>query len=111
MDDPPQPATIAEIRGSGGRTRLLRLSDGRELLFSDDACERCSVRPGMPVTADLLDALEAAEQRVNAHEAALRLLSHRSRSQTEMRTRLKMRGIAPDAIEDEIARLQAAGLL
>ncbi|MBK6661488.1 MAG: regulatory protein RecX [Thermoflexaceae bacterium] len=48
---------------------------------------------------------------MNGHEAALRLLSHRARSENEMRTRLGMRGIAPAIIEEEIVRLRDAGLL
>jgi regulatory protein len=90
---------------------LLSLSDGREFLFSDEACERCKVAEGDLATADYLKALERAERRVNAHEAALRLLSSRPRSENEMRTRLAMRGVDPAAIDDEIERLHNAGLL
>ncbi len=111
MDEPPQPR-IATIRTAGrGRQRLLTLSDGREFLFTDEAVERAHAREGMAITTELLEALEGAEWRVNAHEAALRLLSFRPRSESEMRMRLSMRGIGPDAIEDEVARLRDAGLL
>jgi regulatory protein len=111
MDEPPSP-TIIEIRSiPRGRQRLLSLSDGREFLFSDEACERCGISEGQEATAELLTSLDRSEQRVNAHEAALRLLSSRPRSETEMRTRLAMRGVEPSAIEDEVARLHSSGLL
>jgi regulatory protein len=111
MDEPPSP-TIVEIRTiTRGRQRLLVLSDGREFLFSDESCERNGVAEGMEATVDLLQDLERAERRVNAHEAALRLLASRPRSENELRTRLAMRGIEPAAIEDEVARLRASGLL
>ncbi|MEO6397010.1 MAG: RecX family transcriptional regulator [Tepidiformaceae bacterium] len=87
------------------------LTDGREFVFSDEACERACVAVGDPATPELLETLDGAEHRVNAHEAALRLLSHRARSETEMRTRLAMRGIEPAAVDEEIGRLQRAGLL
>lgn len=112
MDDPPSTPTIEQIRNAGqGRLRLITLSDGRELLFSDEACEKVGATLGLVADASLLDRLDTAEQRVAAHEAALRLLSHRARSEREMRTRLAMRGITRDAIEDEILRLREAGLL
>lgn len=111
MDEPPSP-TIVEIRSlSHGRQRMLSLSDGRELLFSDESCERAGVAEGMEATVELLATLERGERRVNAHDAALRLLSVRARSETEMRTRLAMRGVDPGTIDDEIDRLRSSGLL
>jgi regulatory protein len=112
MDEPPSLPVITAIRSAGRtRHRLLVLDDGREFVFSEEACERTGAGEGRAATEELFAALDAAEQRVNAHEAALRLLSHRSRSENEMRTRLALRGIDPAAIEDEIARLLSAGLL
>lgn len=90
---------------------MLVLSDGREYLFSDEACERCGVVEGWEASVETLKQLDRAERRVNAHEAALRLLAARPRSENEMRTRLAMRGIDPSAIDDEIERLRSAGLL
>jgi regulatory protein len=112
MDEPPSPALITGIRSvAHGRRRLIELSDGREYLFSDEACTRAGVTEGVEITDALLQQLESFELRVNVHEAALRLLSHRPRSQTEMRTRIAMRGFDPAAIDDEIERLRNAGLL
>lgn len=87
------------------------MSDGREFLFSEEGCERAGVAEGQTADLELLERLESEEHRVNAHTSALRLLSHRARSGKEMRTRLAMRGIAPDMIEAEVERLEAAGLL
>ena len=112
MDEPPSTPHISDVRNAPrGRQRLVVLDDGREFLFSEEACERVGVSIGGPADPALFEALEAAEQRVIAHEAALRLLAHRPRSENEMRTRLAMRGVAPGAVDDEIARLQRAGLL
>ncbi len=112
MDEPASPPTVVAMRGDAkGRLRLLRLSDGRELLVSDDACARAGVIVGTVASDAFLQELEGAEQRANAHEAALRLLSNRARSAKEMRTRLRMRGIDAAAIDEEVARLQNSGLL
>lgn len=111
MDEPPSPVVV-EIRSvAHGRQRLVILSDGRELLFSDEACERTHLAEGSPATREILAELEQTERRVNAHTAALRLLAARPRSETEMRTRLAMRGIDPVVIDDEVERLRSAGLL
>jgi regulatory protein len=112
MDEPPSTPTIVEMRSAAhGRQRLLALSDGREFLFSGEACERVGAAEGAEASVELLTALEKAERRVSAHEAALKLLAVRPRSENEMRTRLAMRGIGPGAIEDELVRLRDAGLL
>jgi regulatory protein len=112
MDEPPeQRLTITAIVAGKRRMRLVRLSDGRDLILSEEACERHGLAEGQTVDEEILEGLDDAEQRYQAHEAALRLLSHRSRSESEMRTRLKMRGIGPEVVDDEIVRLQRAGLL
>jgi regulatory protein len=112
MDEPPSQPTIVEIRSiARGRQRLVSLSDGREFTFTDEACERTAIVEGMAVHEGLLESLDAADTRVTAHEAALRLLSSRPRSEKEMRTRLSMRGFEPTVIDDELERLRRAGLL
>ncbi|WP_322795237.1 regulatory protein RecX [Tepidiforma sp.] len=108
---PPEPLIIAITPPGSRRRRIVTLSDGRELVFSDEACERVGVQVGMTADADLLEALEREERRANAHEAALRLLDARPRSEHEMRTRLALRGFDPDTIAAEIDRLRGAGLL
>lgn len=113
--DPASPGpsvTISAIKAvAHGHQRLLELSDGRHLVFSEDAIEHVGVRVGLPATAELFAALEAADHRAAAHEAALRLLSTRARSERELRTRLAMRGHQPESIDDEINRLRRAGLI
>jgi regulatory protein len=46
-----------------------------------------------------------------AHEAALRLLGYRARSQAELGQRLLQRGFAANVVASELERLSAAGLL
>lgn len=112
MDEPPSTPLITEVRSvAKGRQRLVVLGDGREFVFTDEACERAGIIEGMPASADLLELLDASEMRVTAHEAALRLLANRPRSEKEMRTRLAMRGCDPGVVDDEIERLERAGLL
>ena len=112
MAEPPSSElTVVEVVTGKRRMQLVRLSDGRDFVFSEEACARAGVRAGLPVSEETLAGLETSEQRVQAHEAALRLLSHRSRSEAEMRTRLTMRGIDPKVIDGEIDRLRDAGLL
>ncbi|MEX0784322.1 MAG: regulatory protein RecX [Dehalococcoidia bacterium] len=112
MDEPPSQPTIIEIRSiARGRQRLVSLSDGREFAFMDEACERMGITEGMSIVDGLLESLDAAELRVTAHEAALRLLASRPRAEKEMRTRLAMRGFEPAVIEEELERLRRAGLL
>jgi regulatory protein len=103
---------VTAIRNGGrGTHRVVTLSDGREFAFSDEAIERVGLKEGAEVDGEVLEALAAQEERVTAHDAALRLLDHRPRSQSEMRTRLAMRGISPATIDAEIERLDRSGLL
>jgi len=102
---------VVSVATAGRGRRRLTLSDGREFTYSVESCERAHVAEGSVADEALFAALDAAEQRVAAHEAALRLLTHRERSESEIRKRLAMHGIDTDAIEDELERLRSAGLL
>jgi regulatory protein len=55
----------------------------------------------------LLTALE----RVTAYDAAVRLLAVRGRSVQEMISRLRRKGLRPDAVEHAVGRLESEGLL
>lgn len=111
MDGPVVP-TIVDVRAAArGRQRIIELSDGRELTFSDEACALVGVHIGDPAGDSLLAALAEAEHRNSAHNIALRLLSVRSRSEAEIRRRLAMRQIQPADIDAEIERLKRVGLL
>ncbi len=105
-------APVVVSVASTGRGRLrLKLSDGREFRYSLESCERAGVAEGSVGDEALFFALDAAEQRVIAHEAALRLLTHRERSEAEIRKHLAIRGIDGDTIEDELERLRSTGLI
>lgn len=54
---------------------------------------------------------QQAEDPEKIHDRALRLLSYRSRSVSEMRDRLTRAGFVPDLVEGEIARLLRVDLL
>ncbi len=111
MDDAVVP-TVVDIRATArGKQRVIALNDGREFTFSDEACSLVGVHTGDPAGESLLAALTEAEQRNNAHNIALRLLSVRARSEAEMRRRLAMRRIPPADIDAEIDRLKRVGLL
>ncbi len=113
MDEPPShPVTVAAVRPGGHRQQLIVLSDGRELLIHEEALAAAGpVHEGDVVGEDRFAELERANWRVVAHEAALRLLSHRARSERELRTRLELRGIPADIVAAEIERLRETGLL
>jgi regulatory protein len=115
MDDPSQPGHPLTIVSCApvarGQAWQLVLSDGSEVRFTAEACRREQVEAGMVVADGLLERLEQTDREVLVHEAALRLLSHRARSASEMRTRLAMRGFAEDVITHELERLSNAGLL
>lgn len=111
-DDLTRSTSVASVETSKGTSlRRLTLADGRELRVSAEACRRFGVGEGSVVTPDLETQIEAFERDVAVHEAALRLLDHRARSTSELRTRLEMRGFREEIVAAEIDRLLQVGLL
>ena len=66
---------------------------------------------GDTLSPQQVDSLRQADVRHQAHEAALRLLAYRPRSEAEIHQRLARRGLPPQVIQETIARLRDQGLL
>jgi regulatory protein len=103
---------ITAIRKQKRRPRADIFLDGRfALSLSVALVLQAGLRPGDVLTAERLEALRWADERQQAHEAALRLLAYRPRSEAELRFRLARRGLPPGAVQDAIERLRQQGLL
>lgn len=108
------PAGFVRIERIDRRNRGLRtvvLSDGRELEVSADAFRRSGLAEGMAAAERAIQELCENDQADRVHKTALRLLSHRARSESELRRRLRERGFGGPAIEAETHRLREVGLL
>lgn len=95
-----------------GRERLvLRLDNGEEVELAEEVILRTGMREGEAVSAEILE--EALRQDVDwrAREASLRLLSHRPRTESELRIRLARKGFPADAVERCVAGLLEKRLL
>lgn len=94
------------------RRRVRLYVDGAfALTLSAELAAERDVRPGRTVTRGEIAALEEAEAKRNAFESALRLLSHRPRSERELRERLARKGVPRSAVEETVERLRALGYL
>lgn len=111
-EPPSHPLTVVDVRPASHRQHVVVLSDGRELLLHEDALAMAGpIHEGDSMDNERLAELERANWRVVAHEAALRLLAHRARSERELRRRLELRGIPPEVVAAEVERLRDTGLL
>ena len=103
---------ITAIERQKRRPRLNIIADGRFVLsLSLALAAEAGLRPGDLLTPERLEALRRADERQQAHDAALRLLAYRPRSEAEMRSRLARRGLSPDVVQETIGRLLQQGLL
>lgn len=106
------PRHVVAVKQVGrSRKRLIELSDGERIVVSSEAVRETGTIVGSPAGPAEIAALEEAQRRAAAHEAALRLLSTRARSRSEIRARLAMRGMDPETVEAELGRLVRAGLV
>lgn len=99
-------------RKRGGRGRALVHVDGEvrcELAL--DVLRDAGLHVDDEVGEAELTALERADQRHRAREAALGLLAVRARSRTELRRRLRARQLPEDVVEETLSALEGAGLV
>lgn len=71
---------------------------------------RAGLHVGTAITTSVLETIQLQERSV-AEDLSLRLLSYRARSVAEIRKRLTASGLAPEAVESQVASLERAGYL
>jgi regulatory protein len=82
-----------------------------EYAFGLDAIEAAQLRKGQFLSDANIEALKAQDERHRVFERAVRFLSYRPRSLTEVERYLRGKAIAEDVIADVIARLERANYL
>jgi len=102
--------TAIEKQRRGKRVNLFL--DGRFVLsLSPDVAVQAGLRAGDEVDDESLHSLREAESRAGAMATALRLLSYRPRSESELRQRLARRGTSPDLVDGTLQRLRELDLV
>ena len=103
---------ITAIAKQKRRPRVDVFVDGRlALSLSVALVLQSGLKHGDIMTAERLEALRQADERQQSHDAALRLLAYRPRSEAELRSRLARRGLPPGVIQEAIERLREQGLV
>lgn len=86
--------------------------DGRfAFSLSEEAAHEAALASGMVLTQEAISALTARDLPWRARDAALTLLSYRSRSRSELRQRLFRKGFPTEIVDPCLDRLEANGLL
>ncbi len=78
---------------------------------SDETILRLKLRTGDELTPDVLDVLRRTEELYSARTAALRYLSHRPRTEREIRDKLREKEFSDADISRTLAELRQAGLV
>lgn len=104
---------VTDLQTQQRRPRRVNLYlDGEFALgLSLQVAQEAGLRVGAALSPAEIQALGRAEETYLAWEAALRYLAHRPRSESEIRTRLRRRQIAPRLVEEVLVRLKGQGLL
>ncbi len=110
-DEPGEPSRITGIKLRSRERAVLTTNDGETLIVHAEALKLAGIREGHVLDNKARKRLDLERVRQTAHKAALRLLSHRPRSERELAQRLRQRKLPSDVVADEIERLRGAGLL
>ncbi len=110
-DGPNEFPRITSIKRRPRGRALVTTSAGETLTVHAEALEGAAAKEGDLLDGRLRERLAYEEHRCVAHAAALRLLTHRPRSERELGQRLRLRGVPPEVAEEEVGRLRRAGLL
>src|SRR5262245_24226293 len=96
--------TALEPQQRRGGKRINVFLDGRYALSLESELAD-SLRVGQLISADKFNSLIGDDERARGLDVALQFLSHRPRSEREIRTRLRSKGFVDGLIDRVIARL------
>ncbi len=103
---------ITAIEKQKRRRRANIHLDGRfAFSLSLELILQAELHVGDSLSPEQVESLRQADERQQAHDAALRLLAYRPRSEREITQRLARRGLAPEVIQETLERLRERGLL
>ena len=103
---------VTAIRKQRREGRVNLYLDGRfALALTLDALAAAGLRVGDEIDDDVLRSLRRNAAGTDTVAAAMRLLSYRPRSETELRQRLARRGAPADLVDGAISRLRELGLV
>ncbi len=98
-------------RRPGQKQITLTLDGQMEMLISAEVCLQMGLRAGDDLTEPRIESLHEAQARKSCLDSALRLLSHRQRTESELRDRLMQKRSRPEIVAETISQLRTAGLL
>lgn len=111
--EPPTSGTITRIspqRSSDERVNVF-LDDRYAFSLSLRVLDEHPISVGQHLSQPDITRLQHADEPERATTAALNLLTHRGRSEHELRQRLRQKGFTAEAIDDAIARVTGWGYL
>lgn len=103
--------TKIEVQKKNPQRRNIYADDKFVAGVSTETLLRLGLRTGDEITAGVLESLQQAEELQSAKQVALRFLSHRPRTEREIRDRLREKEFADDDIAATIDELKRLGLV
>ena len=103
---------ITGLERRAGQKQITLTLDGQvEMLISAEVCLQMGLRVGDDLTEPRIESLHEAQARKSCLDSALRLLSYRQRTESELRDRLMQKRSRPEIVAETISQLRTAGLL
>jgi len=103
---------ITRLERRPGQKQITLTLDGQvEMLISAEVWLQMGLRVGDDLTEPQIESVQEAQARSGCLDSALRLLSYRQRTESELRDRLIQKRLRPEVVAETISRLRTAGLL
>jgi len=118
-DSPDEDATrpdeliVTDVRTGRSRKqpRLIYIDGEFSFRLSEDICLKFGLFRGARLSEERIAEIQAEEERYQAKQAALRLVSHRLRSAREIDRKLREKGFSPSAVETAQRFLREYGMI
>ena len=109
--DPSLTIRSLEIRGAGGETATVRLSDGSSFIAPLEIVAGEGLSAGIPLDDERLESLRSRAELALARWRALSLLSRSAQTRRALARKLEARGFSPGAVKAAIQRMAELGYL
>jgi regulatory protein len=100
-----------ELKGAGGETVRVLLSDGSSFILHAETASLRGVRSGRDLTTGEIDSLKSESEIVFARHSALSLLSRAAHTRRGLAAKLSRRGYGAEAVKRAVDRMAELGYL
>lgn len=102
---------LEELKFKSGNVFLIKITDMEPIYLEDISVYRLSLKSGMEISDELLEEILYISSREGAKRSAARILSAGGKTESELKSKLNLKGFDEESVEEAVEFMKKNGFL